>query len=426
VSELWRCNKAAFDVDLRTNTLLKGIEKMQLHSRRSGLAQIRLMAGMSLVAVAAFLSTAVAQEAAAPQDAATAQAEFERVNAEWKEALEEIKQIQVEYQAADEAERPALRERFQELLPKVRAKADELTAAAERAYQAAPNQNAEVKDLLLSAASNHVMDDRYEDALRISRVLIDGEVNSPQIYLFGAVSAFETHQYDLAQQYLQKAAEQGVLDPGQAQTNAALSQIVQRALQAQEGLDATRRLWAEEQKIRAAEAEADDLPRVKVETNEGDIVIELFENQAPNSVANFISLVEKGYYDGTPFHRVLPGFMAQGGDPTGSGSGGPGYHIACECYRDDARHHFRGTLSMAHAGRDTGGSQFFLTFVRTSHLDGKHTAFGRVIEGLDVLSHIQRVDPQQPSGVQPDEIVKATVVRKRDHEYQPKTLPATR
>jgi cyclophilin family peptidyl-prolyl cis-trans isomerase len=118
--------------------------------------------------------------------------------------------------------------------------------------------------------------------------------------------------------------------------------------------------------------------------------------------------------------------MAQGGDPTGSGSGGPGYHIACECYRDDARHHFRGTLSMAHAGRDTGGSQFFLTFVRTSHLDGKHTAFGRVIEGLDVLSHIQRVDPQQPSGVQPDEIVKATVVRKRDHEYQPKTLPATR
>ncbi|HUG68121.1 MAG TPA: peptidylprolyl isomerase [Pirellulaceae bacterium] len=150
------------------------------------------------------------------------------------------------------------------------------------------------------------------------------------------------------------------------------------------------------------------------------MIIELYENEAPQAVGNFVSLVESGYYDGLTFHRVLPGFMAQGGCPDGTGSGGPGYNIACECYRDDHRKHFRGTLSMAHRGRDTGGSQFFLTFKRTSHLDGRHTVFGRVVEGLGVLAQLQRRDPSQRGALPaPDKIVKAEVVRKRDHEYRP-------
>ena len=172
------------------------------------------------------------------------------------------------------------------------------------------------------------------------------------------------------------------------------------------------------------EAEADDLPRVKLETSKGPIVVELFENEAPNTVANFVSLVEKGFYDGLTFHRVLPHFVAQGGDPKGDGSGGPGYSIACEWPNDPNRMHFRGVLSMAHAGRDTGGSQFFLTMLPTPHLNDLHTVFGRVIEGAELLSELQRVDPQNPTaGKEPDRIVKATVVRKRDHAYEPKTLP---
>jgi cyclophilin family peptidyl-prolyl cis-trans isomerase len=112
--------------------------------------------------------------------------------------------------------------------------------------------------------------------------------------------------------------------------------------------------------------------------------------------------------------------MAQGGCPIGDGTGGPGYNIFCECYREDYRRHFRGTLSMAHAGRDTGGSQFFLTFVQTPHLNGRHTAFGRVIEGMEVLAKIQRIDPEeQGSKPEPDKIVKAEVLRKRNHEYKP-------
>ena len=175
-----------------------------------------------------------------------------------------------------------------------------------------------------------------------------------------------------------------------------------------------------EKAVRAKEAAADDLPRVKLETNRGAVVIELYENEAPGAVGNFVSLVESGYYDGLTFHRVLPGFMAQGGCPDGTGSSGPGYNIACECEQANHRNHFRGTLSMAHAGKNTGGSQFFLTFKRTSHLDGLHTVFGRVVEGIDVLAKLQRRSPGQGGTLPtPDKIVKAEVIRKRDHEYKP-------
>ncbi|MEN0110985.1 MAG: peptidylprolyl isomerase, partial [Planctomycetota bacterium] len=129
-----------------------------------------------------------------------------------------------------------------------------------------------------------------------------------------------------------------------------------------------------------------------------------------------------GFYDGLTFHRVIPHFMAQGGDPRGTGSGGPGYSIACECYRPDARMHFRGTLSMAHAGRDSGGSQFFLCFMPTTHLDGQHTVFGRVVEGFDALGELQVIDPQK-GGPRPDRIESAKVLRDRGHAYEFKKLP---
>ena len=112
-----------------------------------------------------------------------------------------------------------------------------------------------------------------------------------------------------------------------------------------------------------------------------------------------------------PFHRVLPFFMAQGGDPTGTGSGGPGYCIKCECRQPNARMHFRGSLSMAHAGPNTGGSQFFLTFVPTGFLNKRHTVFGRVIDGMDVLSEIQRIDPEDQNLPAPDKIIEAKILR---------------
>ncbi|MEQ8170615.1 MAG: peptidylprolyl isomerase [Candidatus Eremiobacterota bacterium] len=130
-------------------------------------------------------------------------------------------------------------------------------------------------------------------------------------------------------------------------------------------------------------------PHVIMETDKGTMKIELFEQDAPGTVQNFITLIEKGFYDGLTFHRVIDDFMIQGGCPHGTGTGGPGYKIKCEI---NPNKHLRGSLSMAHAGKDTGGSQFFICHSPQPHLDGVHTVFGRVIEGLDVVDAIRKSD----------------------------------
>ncbi|MBE0522762.1 MAG: peptidylprolyl isomerase [Methanosarcinales archaeon] len=126
-----------------------------------------------------------------------------------------------------------------------------------------------------------------------------------------------------------------------------------------------------------------------IETDKGNITVELFDKDAPNTVANFVKLINKGFYNGLTFHRVLPNFVIQGGCPKGNGTGGPGYTIKCEI---NPRKHQTGTLSMAHAGKNTGGSQFFITHSPQPHLDGIHTVFGQVIEGMDVVNKIKPND----------------------------------
>ncbi|MBI5566556.1 MAG: peptidylprolyl isomerase [Chloroflexi bacterium] len=129
-------------------------------------------------------------------------------------------------------------------------------------------------------------------------------------------------------------------------------------------------------------------------TEAGDFVIELFADKAPKTVNNFVFLARDGFYDGVTFHRVIKGFMAQGGDPTGSGMGGPGYKFADEFHKD-LRHSAAGILSMANAGPGTNGSQFFITHGPTPHLDNKHTVFGKVTVGLSVVLAIPERDPQR-------------------------------
>lgn len=121
------------------------------------------------------------------------------------------------------------------------------------------------------------------------------------------------------------------------------------------------------------------------------IAVEFFAEDTPGTVANFEKLANEGYYNGLTFHRVIPGFVAQGGCPTGNGTGGPGYTIKCET-EGNPHKHGRGYLSMAHAGRDTGGSQFFILFEPQPHLDGVHTTFGKVVEGMDVVDRIKQGD----------------------------------
>ena len=137
-------------------------------------------------------------------------------------------------------------------------------------------------------------------------------------------------------------------------------------------------------------------------TEKGTMVFELFPEEAPKTVNNFVFLAKQGYYDGVTFHRVLEGFMAQGGDPTGTGRGGPGYRFEDE-FSDKT--HEAGALSMANAGPNTNGSQFFITFVPVHQLDGKHTVFGQLIDGWDVLNSIRLRDPQQNPQYEGDKII---------------------
>jgi cyclophilin family peptidyl-prolyl cis-trans isomerase len=132
--------------------------------------------------------------------------------------------------------------------------------------------------------------------------------------------------------------------------------------------------------------------RARIKTERGDIVVDLYADKAPLTVENFINLARSGFYDGTTFHRVIAGFMAQGGDPTGTGRGGPGYQFGDE-FHPELRHDAPGILSMANAGPGTNGSQFFITYGPTPHLDDRHSVFGRVTEGLDVLQSIRERDP---------------------------------
>jgi cyclophilin family peptidyl-prolyl cis-trans isomerase len=344
-----------------------------------------------------------------PVDDKPAAANYAKVFDQWKSLLKDMRKLKSQYTTAPSAEQKPLTEQWtalvnsgNELLPK-------LTTAARDAYAESPNTDLELARFLTKMANDAVERDDYPMAAELSQVLIENEADDKSVYNAAAIAAYVLNDYDKAQEYFAKAQEAGVLS--------------QYGMQLGSSVAEQKDLWAKEQELRKAESEADDLPRVKLSTSKGDIVIELFENEAPDTVGNFVSLVDTKFYDGLSFHRVLKNFMAQGGDPKGDGTGGPGYQIFCECYKPEYRRHFQGTLSMAHAGKDTGGSQFFITFRQTPELNGKHTAFGRVIEGMDVLAKIQRRDPQgTPPLPEADRILSAEVLRKRDHSYEPRKV----
>ncbi len=369
----------------------------------------------ALLTLAALASLPLHRPAAGQADppkspsAAAAQADFDKQNADWKDILKQLGELQSRYAKAPAGERPALEQQYRSIVEQGLAIEPKLKSAAEKLIAADPRSRS-AGELLFMMAKSEMSRDNYEEALRLARVLLEQKFEPAAVATLAADAAVRANQFDRVAPLL-NAAMDGKLDERATQMVANANQLLTQ--------------WDREKKLRQAEAKADDLPRVKLHTTQGDIVVELFENEAPNTVANFISLVEKKVYDGTPFHRVLPSFMAQGGDPQGDGEGGPGYRIKCECTRPDHRLNFRGTLSMAHSGPDTGGSQFFLNFVPNTHLDGKHTVFGRILEGMDVLAKIRRVvvEKGKPTPIPPDRILSATVLRKRSHEYKPETLP---
>jgi cyclophilin family peptidyl-prolyl cis-trans isomerase len=349
---------------------------------------------------------AAEKPAAEPAGDPDAAKKFDALLTAWKAVLKELRDIKIKYQTAPDSETEALKKQWDAAIARGESLMPQLLATGKAAYLAAPNVDLNLTRFLVRFVADSIEHDDFEPAFELAELLIANQCEVPEIYQFAGTAAFCVNEFTKAEAYFKQAQEAGVL------TN-------ETAKKFQGSLAEYKQLWPAEEEIRKKEAEKNDLPRVKLATTKGDVIVELFENEAPETVGNFVSLVESKFYDGRVFHRVLPNFMAQGGCPIGNGTGDAGYKIYCETEKPNHRNHFRGTLSMAHAGKDTGGSQFFLTFVPTPHLNGRHTAFGRVVEGLDVLAKLQRIDPDAPVKPEPDKIVKAEVVRKRDHKYEP-------
>ncbi len=282
--------------------------------------------------------------------------EFAKINKEWTDLIANLGALKAEYATStDTARKVEIRKQYNEGREKAKAMEGKLVAAAESAYAEAPNADSNIVELLVGTLYDAVSHDDYEPAYKLGKLLMDNKCAEKHVPALAGVAAFCVNEFDQAETWLQAAKAHGNL-----------SKEHEHYL---ESVDSAKDAWTKEKKIREAEAKADDLPRVLMKTSAGDMEIELFENEAPNTVLNFITLVDKGFYNGLKFHRVLPAFMAQGGDPKGDGSGGPGYMIPCECLQTNHRLHFRGSLSMAHTQEpNTGGSQFFLTFVPRSTL----------------------------------------------------------
>lgn len=334
-----------------------------------------IAAGIFVLGAGNVAASGLIQQDTGQEAAATADDSLDSLLGKWGDLESELLRLEKEFNdATDPTQQEDLRGKYKALVEQANGLVGNIKTKATEAF-AAGNGDEKTARLLVGILKNDAEFGRSDDAIKLGDELITGGV---------AGSLFET---------------------------AAKS----------DKISITTRELLEELFVRFNQHKLDTNPQVKIETSKGDIVIELFEDEAPNTVANFISLVEKNFYDGLKFHRVIEGFVAQGGDPEGDGSGGPGYTIACECYEVEARRHYLGSLSMAHAGKDTGGSQFFICLTRTPNLNEMHTVFGRVIDGIDVLDNLSRnyTSTEPIPNSETDVIKNMEVVRKRDHEYKP-------
>lgn len=286
--------------------------------------------------------------------------------------------------------------------------------AAYEAFLEAPNTDSEVNQAIALALTRSLVPkstaERFDPqlALDVATSMIQNGIAGPAVYSAAFRAAFALQDFDLARQMLDNVKDNNA--------NARDS--------AYQELEATRVKWERELALRAAEAAADDLPRVEFNTSAGTFIVELFEDHAPNTVANFLQLAEEKYYDDTIFYKVFPGVLAQAGCPKGDGTSDPGFDLESELERPEIRHHFLGTISMAVDQEKVSGDKFFFAAQPNASLDGKFTVFGRILEQPEIVYEFKTVNRTQP-GSQQDEATRILSVRvlsdrKRDHPYSAK------
>jgi len=365
-------------------------------------------------------AAASAEQALAPPPPLTAAEQqladhFDAQRAQWVQTLTQMRAIQIRYSNGVERSEENLQQ-YGELRDRGRIELRELFDRAEAMF-AARRDHFDAASLLATVLDYRMGNSTYEDSYQAAKMLLEAEVTLPFLYIMAARTAFLEGQFDEVVPYYQTFVDEHGADKLEP-IDHRLSSII----------DVYRPWWEEELERRAAEA--DDLPRVLLETTRGPVVIELFEDAAPNTVANFIQLVESGFYDGHDFYQVIDDLLAMTGDPHGDGSGTSGRYIPDEHDRPQRRRIFRGSVFMAKVPvapdsgdfvPNTASSQFVIALMPILPKELSQTVFGRVIEGMDVIGSFQRVDPQEKKEDQiqlpPDRIVTARVLRKRDHDY---------
>ncbi|MFZ1933022.1 MAG: peptidylprolyl isomerase [Thermoguttaceae bacterium] len=381
----------------------------------------RIILTLTLLTLLAAVPVSAADSTPAPAKPGSQAEKFRTLHAQMDDILAKLATLQIEYRTANEDKRADIQQKYKDLVDKGLKIEPDLIEAAEKAYQEAPNADKDIVDLLVHLLKKQIDADDYEPAAKIGKLLVENKCDDKDVLNLAGIAAFATSDFKTAEKYLSLADSQGYYKTPPKQKE---DDSVERGEFYLRAIPYYKKAWARENIFRARDAKANDLPHVLLKTTKGNIDLELFEDQAPNTVANFVSLVQSGFYKDVTFHRVLKGFMAQGGDPKGTGTGGPGYTIPDECHLANHREHFRGTLSMAKTGLpDSGGSQFFLCFVPTPQLDGKHTVFGRVVSGMDVLAKLQRRNPDDAEAPRPDKILEAKVIHPRPHPYKPQKMP---
>jgi peptidyl-prolyl cis-trans isomerase B (cyclophilin B) len=285
----------------------------------------------------------------------------------------------------------------------------EVLEAAVEAFLEAPNQNKLVEDdcirFLRSLLGEQSTNGQYspDRALAIANQLIDAGIKNHHAFLYGAQAAFAMEEFEQAKTFLSAVAKDGVA------VDSATTKRIDEALEK----------WTRELRFRETDA-ISVLPRILFTTDLGEFTVELYENEAPNTVNNFVSLVEQKYFNGLFFFYSQPGQIGLTGCKRGDGSTNAGYYIPDELAVPEIRHHFRGALSMANVNPNEGSSVFGILHQPMPQRDGKYTVFGRVVEGMDVLYMIPAISPTTiVTGTVPVKIVSATVLRKQSHQYEP-------
>ena len=346
--------------------------------------------------------------------------EFKKALAELRAHLAKLNATVVRFNTGETSEDRKYRKQWNDQIEAGIPLFHAMLQAALAEFKQDPAKNVEIANLLYYVAKQEIEGDRPEGMLDIVEALLEFDYPDPELRNFHTVAAFAVNEYDRCYESLkllvdsQRASEQLAMMFEKFEDNIAL--------------------WEQELEYRKQDAEGEPLPKVLIKTTKGDIELELFENNAPETVGNFISLVESGFYENQTFHRVMQHFMAQTGCPNGDGTGSAGYTVYGEMNKPNARNFFRGTVGLALATNtqtgqtlpNSGGSQFFFSVLPSYTLNGKYTAFGRITKGLHVLGLLAKIDPDEKKEkkdedkkVMPDEIISIEVLSKRDHEYKP-------